>query len=261
MGLFDRTKRKTRSPLPNGSLPQAGESLNDLYHNRRWDIVYWAVVIVSVGLLCSQEWIHYWLKSPPSPFIGTLLFFAAIAIGGYRIQKILRELPDLRLGTEGERIVGERLETLRSQEYRIFHDIIEDDYNIDHVIIGPEGVFAIETKTRSKPARGNATVTYDGRRVLVGGMAPDRDPIVQAKAAARRVRAILKEQCGVEVWVNPVVLYPGWYVSSINDPELTVANENYFVKGLQIRAGDQISTHGEIELLAEGMDRYLRQKP
>ena len=65
--------------------------------------------------------------------------------------------------------------------------------NIDHALIGPGGIFAIETKTISKPQSGKCEVSYDGNRVLVNGRAPDRDPIVQAKACARQLREMLAD--------------------------------------------------------------------
>ena len=44
------------------------------------------------------------------------------------------------------------LEDLRAQGYAVFHDIPGDGFNVDHALIGPAGIFAIETKTRAKPA-------------------------------------------------------------------------------------------------------------
>jgi len=51
------------------------------------------------------------------------------------------------------------------------------------VLIGPAGVFTVETKTRTKP-HGDARVTFRGEALLVAGFEPDRDPIVQARAQA-----------------------------------------------------------------------------
>ena len=40
---------------------------------------------------------------------------------------------------------------------------------IDHVIIGPAGIFTIETKTWSKPVRGEARIVFDGEKLTAGG--------------------------------------------------------------------------------------------
>jgi len=59
-------------------------------------------------------------------------------------------------------------------------DVVGDGFNVDHVLIGPAGVFTVETKTHSKP-RGDARVVFDGEAIQVAGMEPDRDPVVQAR--------------------------------------------------------------------------------
>jgi hypothetical protein len=71
------------------------------------------------------------------------------------------------LGSRGERAVGHLLQVqLAPLGYRIVHGIQCDGYDIDHVLVGPGGVYALETKTVSK--RGNDRVFYDGERVTGG---------------------------------------------------------------------------------------------
>src|SRR5689334_11974907 len=108
------------------------------------------------------------------------------------------------------------LEQLRAAGYRVFHDVKGgENFNIDHVLVGPGGVFAVETKTRSKPEGRDAKVVYDGECVRVDGMEPDRDPVEQARANADRVRDLLREMTGNWIRVRPVVVYPGWWVNQM----------------------------------------------
>ncbi|GJM24502.1 MAG: hypothetical protein DHS20C16_09170 [Phycisphaerae bacterium] len=69
------------------------------------------------------------------------------------------------------------MEQTREKGYRVYHDIQCDGFNIDHVLIGPGGVFVIETKTASKPTKGNATIKYDGESTRIVAYEPERDPI------------------------------------------------------------------------------------
>lgn len=85
-------------------------------------------------------------------------------------------------------------------------------FNLDHVLVGPSGVFLIETKTFSKPVRRDARVEYDGREVRVRGFKPDRDPVQQAEASSRWLAELLEQMVGRPCFVRPVVLFPGWYV-------------------------------------------------
>lgn len=47
------------------------------------------------------------------------------------------------------RAVVEFLYGLREQGYKVLHDIPADEFNLDHVVVAPYGVYLIETKTKS----------------------------------------------------------------------------------------------------------------
>ncbi len=46
----------------------------------------------------------------------------------------------------------------------------------------------------------------------VNGRAPDRDPMVQARACASELKKVLKESTGKPFEVQAVVLFPGWFI-------------------------------------------------
>jgi hypothetical protein len=52
-----------------------------------------------------------------------------------------------RIGQRSERIVQRRLRALERRGWVIVHDVDRSRGNVDHLAIGPRGVFAIETKT------------------------------------------------------------------------------------------------------------------
>jgi hypothetical protein len=132
---------------------------------------------------------------------------------------------------------AEYLEAHRGADWRIFHDIQGPDFNVDHLVVSPKGVFAVETKTRSKPARGDVHVTYDGKKVLVNGFAPDRDPIVQARATSRWIHDVLLDRTGIDYAVRGVVLFPGWFIepspTTLGRDAVWVLNEKSFVKWVE----------------------------
>ncbi len=49
-------------------------------------------------------------------------------------------------GARGEFQVGEELERLHKEGFYIFHDWYSGKGNVDHFAVGPQGVFAVETK-------------------------------------------------------------------------------------------------------------------
>jgi hypothetical protein len=65
-------------------------------------------------------------------------------------------------GAQGEELVGEILDGLRTDGWHVTHDVSFGRGNIDHVLVGPAGIFAIETKSH----RGRISVDRLDRRML-----------------------------------------------------------------------------------------------
>ena len=107
-----------------------------------------------------------------------------------------------------------KAERLREEGFQVFHDVIGNGFNVDHVLIGPAGVFTVETKTWSKPLTGSPQINFDGKSIKVGSSEPDRDPVAQAKGQAGWLKAILAESTGRTLDVRPVILFPGWFIDN-----------------------------------------------
>jgi Nuclease-related domain len=56
-------------------------------------------------------------------------------------------------GAAGEEHVGSLLEELSEGGWRVIHDVSLGRGNVDHVLIGPAGVFTVETKSHPGPVR------------------------------------------------------------------------------------------------------------
>ncbi|MGE5612382.1 MAG: nuclease-related domain-containing protein, partial [Bacillota bacterium] len=243
-------------PIRRPLLPQPGDSLRRQITDHRSELAAQFAAVFLVFVLAVFEWLRYWFSLPPMPWFITTAFGVCAAIGIRKAVREWRQIQQLKLGLQGEQAVGQMLEELRAKGYQVFHDLEEDGYNIDHILIGPGGVFAIETKTRMKAKRGK--VLYDGACILIDGQTPDRDPLRQAKAVARRVRDILKEQTGREVWVQPVVLFPGWYVEiTVKAPEVYVANDKWFMQSFEREHRAMALSPADVVVLSAGMARYL----
>src|SRR4051812_8044953 len=90
---------------------------------------------------------------------------------------ILLQIEQIALGERGERVVGEAVEELEIEGYRAVHSIFLEGCDIDHVLVGPAGVFVIETKYR----RGNGLITFrNGQGIFVGNKPRWNSAIKQA---------------------------------------------------------------------------------
>lgn len=228
MSYENKSSAKSRSPLTDAPLRYAGQSLDEeIQRVLEDDALVYVMAVCFVVVLAVHEWVRWFFKTPPQPVV---LSITALIVSIYATRKIFlakRKLKRLRLARDGERSVGQFLEELRGKGYRVLHDIVGNDFNIDHLLIGPKGVFTVETKTWSKPAKGKAEIDYDGTQIRINGFKPDRDPVVQAKAQAHWIKGLLTDLTGKSVAVRPAVVYPGWFINPLpkgSRPDVWVLN-------------------------------------
>lgn len=207
-----------RSPLKQPPLRNPGQSTDERVQELILDKVgLWATMAAFAVVVAALEWIRSYAGVPPQPFVMSVAALGLCAFAVWRIRKARTVVRQYAQGRDGEMAVGQYLEDLRARGYRVFHDVPGQGrtgrkFNIDHVLVGPAGIFAIETKTISKPMKRMSEVRYDGKRVTVDGWEPDRDPIKQARALADYVGDIIRDGTGRTVPVRPVVLYVDWFV-------------------------------------------------
>ena len=165
-----------RSPLKDKPLRLPGQALQEQREALIADkLEPWLLLALFMAVLAGWEWWRYWKLTPPTPWLFTAVAVAVALVAVWRFQQLRPRLRALRLGMEGERAVGQFLERLREQGYQVFHDLQGEGFNVDHVCIGPAGVFTIETKTWSKPRHGEARIRYDGEKLSLNGHEPERD--------------------------------------------------------------------------------------
>jgi hypothetical protein len=80
--------------------------------------------------------------------VELVLAFALLGIAHYTVPLVRRR----DLGAGGEEYVGKILESL-DERWSVIHDALIGSGNIDHIVIGPAGVFAVETKARAGNVR------------------------------------------------------------------------------------------------------------
>jgi hypothetical protein len=104
-----------------------------------------------------------------------------------------------RIGTKGERAVAEQLGRL-APPWRVLHSIVlsESGADLDHLAIGPGGVYAINSKNH--PGK---KVWVGGNTVMVNGR---RQPYIgPSRSEARKVSRLLSAATGFQVPVTGVV--------------------------------------------------------
>ncbi len=142
----------------------------------------------------------------------------AIAFVAWQIRKMVKaasRIDDLRNGFDAELAVGQELDQLMRYGAAVFHDFPADGFNIDHVVIAKQGVFAVETKGYTKAigqnGKVNARVVFDGRTLSFPTWTTSK-PLEQAERQAKWLSKWAADAVGEAVDVTPVLALPGWFV-------------------------------------------------
>lgn len=252
---------KTRSPLRAAPHRVAGQSvderLRDLALSRLFVPILLASFLVALALI---EWARVYFPSAPRPWLMTSFAVLGVAYAVFKIWTNVPELRKLKQGRDGERAVAEVLDRLRESGYKVFHDVLGDGFNIDHVVIGPTGVYTVETKTISKPVRGTATVTIDGDQIFLNGYAQERDAVSQARSQAFWLRSMLRESTGYDFAVRPVIVYPGWFIDHHSAPRTNFWVLNPKALPAFLQNEKCVLSREAVHMAAYHLSRYTRRQ-
>ena len=210
---------------------------------------------VAVGLTLVTMLMAYLLTQAfLGPVWGSLAASAVALIFMGAYLEMPQTLDAWRVGAEGERKTARYLDGLAEAGFIVLHDRKVPGYggNLDHVAIGPTGVWAIETKNVA------GKVEIDGDSLRIGGYRQDKI-IDQAYREATAVQVALREPLTrLGLTVTPVIcLHRGelpWFNKTVRGVRL--ASGRQLVRLL--RAGERRLGAEEVRALAAEADRLLK---
>lgn len=271
--FFTKLSRKGRHPIGKDQLllRQPGETLREeivkLDDRLEMELLFGIATPIGIAglLFASLKWL------PPGgdilPVIG-LIALAYLVSLGYRIwrtQRIVVQRRGLRLGLMGERLVADYLDPLKRRGYHVFHDAPAQGalkaFNLDHVVVGPTGVFLVETKTRTKA---NATARDDDYKVNLEGDAlqwpnfRDTESVSQTFNSAKWLQTWILQRLGRRVEVVPILAIPGWLTSETPSGPLRALNPKRISNHIK---SDPTLDSETVELIARQLDSLCRNVP
>jgi hypothetical protein len=249
-----------KSPLKDKPLRAPGESLDKKITDLIIDGgIHYLFISALFLMMAVMEWIHRYSKAPPSPWLFSFMALIAILYSTVKIIRTRKKLKTLRQGRDGEKAVGQYLELLRENGAKVFHDIPAKGFNLDHVVICKSGVYVIETKTYSKPDKGEAKIIFNGDAVFLNGKIENNKPVIQVKAAANWLKDLINESTGRKFTIKPVVVFPGWFIeptSEAKSSEVWVLNPRALPTFIG-NSKEQLSTE-EVNMVSFHLSRYVR---
>lgn len=257
--------KKRRSPFTTKFLRAPGQSLIEKIDEINDDLVAYMAMLIAMPILFYAFYISdlYFQRRPLS--LNLALFYIIIGIlfiGGltFKMVKLLNLRRKTRLGYEGEVATGQELNRLMLHGYHVYHDFVADNFNIDHIVVGPSGVFAVETKARAKPTSNNrkedAQVIYDGRCIHFPTW-KEIKPLEQAKNQAEWLARWLSSTTGEQTRVRPVLTLPGWFVTRAASDGIPVINPKQFMSIAKPVNGYQLDER-RIKSIVHQIDQHCR---
>jgi hypothetical protein len=155
------------------TLGQPGRYVADEAVRKKRMIITIAMVMIAVG--GAIEGIIIASYFPPMPFgwlrlvvfillLVWLIYSSKWAMG--KISKLEREQKSYERGAQGENAVAREL-TRFPNEYRVLHDLQTEFGNLDHVVIGPTGVYVLDAKNN------RGIISADGKGGLLQNGKPN----------------------------------------------------------------------------------------
>jgi hypothetical protein len=123
-------------------------------------------------------------------------------------EKLERERINFRKAATGEALVGYILERF-PDDYRVIHDLTTPFGNIDHVVVGPSGVYIIDTKNWK------GVVTADGNGELLLNGRPTQKPEVRALSRTiMDIKEKVKVLSALDPYIRGVLAFPSAWIDA-----------------------------------------------
>lgn len=225
-----RRRDKRRSPLTIKVRNLPGEQLRRQMAKHDDGFGEAAGLAISIGPIFLSAWLMVRMSRVVGDWSKVqfgagdwLLIIAAVGMLAWTVWRMIwhgNQLRHYRQGLEAELAVAQCLTPLIAEGGLVFHDFPADRFNIDHIVIGRSAVFAIETKSRKKPAalgKESAQVKYDGQRLTFPEFV-DTKCVEQARIQAEWLAKFLASGVGEPVKVLPLLALPGWYIDDSQAP-------------------------------------------
>jgi hypothetical protein len=196
--------------------------------------------------------------------LGWIAFAALVFFAGRHVYKMLNVRRDLELRYLGERAVAEELAPLLAQGFRLFHDVaihgVESRIDLDHVLVGPNGVTIIESETRQRDTGKNAKrdheVTFDGKN-LTWPWGIDRDTVASIEGEAASFTRWIMQTSGYRIQALPLLTIPGWWVEITGRGLVNVVNHKQVLHAVNERVETPLEPE-QVEKICRELELHCR---
>lgn len=183
-----------------------------------------------IFLLVTIYTIFFYYRPPTDKdiFVFIIMTIGITIYSSWKVIKLFKTYRDYSLGRDGEKYVAQILHKEKEKSWRVFHDIPMSGYNIDHLIIAPQGIFCIETKSRNK---GDIQeIRFDGEKLIVDGFThynnQPKSYLFQVAITSKNLQNSLQQITGKKFHIQAVLVFPE---RSVINPHGNTEKDEYWV--------------------------------
>ena len=152
--------------------------------------------------------------------LATLLAAAGFVL--YRLVLTVRQWRQVRYLRDANIAVGHCLQRIAVGHGRVFHDVVTPTGTVDHVLVGPGGIYAVNVVAHRAMRRENVELA-DGELHF----RPDGKtiPIADIASKTTRLEQDFRDLLKNAVRVRSVIAVPGWHADSQSSEGHLIVNE------------------------------------
>lgn len=148
--------------------------------------------------------------------------FGAAGLALYQLVRTARQWREVRFLRDANIAVGHSLQRIAVGHGRVFHDVVTPAGVVDHVIVGPGGIYAVNVVAHRAMRRDSVQLADSELRFK-----PDGTTISIADIASKttRLEQDFRDLLRNSVRVRSVIAVPGWHAESQTGDGHLVVNE------------------------------------
>jgi hypothetical protein len=257
-------RRDRRSPVVGELLRAPGQSLQENLNDLRARTIALLLLVCGIPTALYACYLNYlFVENGPS---GLAIFEIIAGAGIFTwlfglcwMTRLFKQRRILQLGMDAEMAAGQELNQLMLDGYSVFHDLPAQNFNIDHVVVGRSGVYAVETKGRPKvklAEGGGAEVICDGKS-LAFPVWRESEPLKQATRQAKWLSDWLTTAVGEPIRAKPILILLGWFIKRTGIQEIPVLSGREVRDYLLGRRAVELSS-AQIHRICHQLDRRCR---
>lgn len=148
-----------------------------------------------------------------------------LLVSGYAavcLAKTVRARYQIKFLRDANVAIGHQLQQMPAKGTRVFHDVGTAAGVVDHVIVGQQGLYAINVVARRSGKRALASLRDNSIEYSNG---KTETSIIDIKAKTARLQKEFRELLGHKLQVRSVIAVPGWDIGEQSHEEQLLVNE------------------------------------